>query len=458
MSRHRILAELCRKEAQKKRPNIWVLCAFLWLTISPVLAQTRCTPSGPAPEVSDELRASLSSLKTGTKLKYYIVDFFTSPDPGACAHGQKVLAVARQTLTRYGASAIIPDIVPIEADFFANKEAGARIISQYIASFRAEAIRKTLSSALDRLKKQKRPPESGKYYLSVLYLQALYHQILSNGDAAIISTSIYGQLLDGFNLLPEKFYEKQTDIIMLTAASDEPTLIEETYLEPIRAFWERRQEYGLGIIGAVNSQGKFGMTSRDGTGITIVGPASGWAPPDKCFNPETDCGTSFATPFVGAEILLARQYWASKGFKPDARAVIMRLMVSSDINAEVAGNYAAGGIPRLEKLLLIEGVYAKASNGQLQNVKCLDCSIKVRRDRSFQTYVFAHGLDSFIGLQLIPDPLTRQLRSFIFRDEIMRWEEVEIDSLSFNFVAADGSDTTLDKDKFFQQYKELFRL
>lgn len=418
----------------------------------------KCAPSPPVAEVSNEVRASLGLLKSGTKLKYYIIDFFHSPDSTACGHGQKVLEVAHQTVTRYGASAIIADIVPLEADFFADKKASAKLISEYIATFRAKAIRKTLTSALNSLEKQKRPPESGKYYLSVLYLQALYNQILSKGDAAIISTSIYGQLLDGFNLLPEKFYEKKTDVIMLTAASDDPTTIEDTYLEPIRAFWERRQEYGLVIVGAINGNGKFGMTSQNGDGVTTVGPASGGAVADKCFNPDADCGTSFATPFVASEILLARQYWQAKGFKPEAREVITRLMLSSDLNPEVTASYSAGGIPRLEKLILIDGTYVSTSNGQIQKVKCTDCSIRIKQGSSIQTYALQRGRNGFSGLQLFTDPTTAKLRSFIFRDELMRWEEVGVDSLTFNFVAADGGVTTLDKTKFSQQYKELFTL
>jgi hypothetical protein len=413
-----------------------------------------CTPTNQL-EVPSRLKEELSTLKPGMVGKYYLIDYFRGPGATGCEHGEKVLEVARQTLRGYGGPALESDVIPVQANFFADKGAASKIVSAYIKTFRAEAIQKTLMSALDRLKKQSPPAESGKYFLSILYLQAIFHDLLSRGDMALVSTSIFGQLPDGFGLLPEKFYARKSDSVMLTAASDDPMTIEDTYLEPMRTFWQGRQEYGFAVVGAEDPRGPFGMTSRYGDGVAVLAPASGWSTSGSCFHIDDDCGTSFATPFIGAQVLLARAFWKSRQFKPSARDIIRHLLLAADVAPDYVGRYASGGVPRLEKIIRLDGVYAETLDGRIDLVQNVDCSIRVKHPATgkTQTYSLVRGAGGFSGIQFSL-AASHQPRTFIFRDEIMKWEEVEVVSLSFTHAVGSGV-ATLDLEKFTQQFKEL---
>ena len=418
-------------------------------------------PEPIASEVPAESRKSnISNLFQGLDIsrtgKYYLLDFYAKRSHQDCPHGTLVLESAKTTLKNYGMGHLKDQIVPMELAFFENKDAALDQIKTYIAQ-QGERIKYTLQEAVKILKEMKRPgtDKGAVHVVPLLYLQALYANLILAPDTALISSSFY-TYFDGYKIFPYT-YSTDCTIPLLSAVLDYPNSEIESFpaVEPLRSFWDFRKDYGVILVGAEDGSGNaIGMSSRNADGVTCLARGVVLGTTGTCVGIQR-VGTSFATPVIGSQLLLARAFWKAKGMDISAKEAKVRLLLSSELVASYVGRYASGGIPRIERLLLEEGAFGVMLDGSCVNLPNADGGnsyVKVRShdcDGLADQLVFGRGDHRFCGIQKVGE------RVFIFREDAMKWDEVKIESVKFEI----SDQETLDSlDKLFKRYKGVIAL
>jgi hypothetical protein len=241
--------------------------------------------------------------------RYYIVDFFKQSALQPCPHGRGVMDVALETLRRHGAFHLADAIKPIEADPRVDRPNAERLVEQYyrvaipdddIRSHKLEEVRQRLRA--DRA-------EGMPVRVPLAYLQALYHDLTTRSDTAVISSSFWVRF-DGSDFLPAS-YTPSSEVILPSAVLDHDLIAVEDvrYEQPIRQFFDYRRNYPVGLVGALRTPGvTLGMISKIGDGVTFVGQGAGWGRKDSCIS-VNEAGTSYATPDVATQLFLVRAYW-----------------------------------------------------------------------------------------------------------------------------------------------------
>lgn len=378
--------------------------------------------------------------------KYYVLDFFKPKNSSVCTHGDMVVDVAKQTLDKYGAGQLKGNIIPLQIDFFEDKDAASQIILDYIKTFSSDKIQNNLKAAVDKLRSQSKPtPE--KRYVPLLYLQALYNNLISRPDTAVVSSSFFLRF-DGFHVVPLN-YRPESGVNLLSAVMDDGGHIEEALVEPQKSFYEGRRDLGVILVGAEKDAGHaFGMTSRNGDGVSCIAQGTGWGTTESCITP-AKIGTSFSTPAIAVQMLLAKAYWSANGLNFSGKEAKTRLLLSSDVTPAFVGQYASGGLTRLEKLLRPNGAFAEKTDGTITDLLITGGFIEVNSPSggSPDRFNFKRGSEGFCGIQIVEG------RTFIFREAVMQWKEVDPVNFSLT-IRKDGIDETLSLTTFATQFKE----
>ncbi|HEV8574988.1 MAG TPA: hypothetical protein VGR43_09805, partial [Dehalococcoidia bacterium] len=364
------------------------------------------TTSG-VPTASRSISPAIASISALRSPAYYIVDFFTPSRDEPCPHGLKVLDVARQTVRAFGGDQLAGRIEPIEVDFFADKRRSGDLLRRYIQFLgKSRPIDANLRGTADRLLAQSRK-DVARYDVPLLYLQALYHDLVSRSDAAVVSSSFWIRF-DGSKFLPSS-YRPISSVVLVSAVSDADLFIEDVSTEePIRQYYDYRLTYPVALIGAERGPGvTLGMTSRDGDGVTFVGRGYGWGDQSTCIRP-SDLGTSFATPALGASLYLVRALWQHQNRQVTAAESKVRMLLASSLNTAYAGKYASAGIPNVQLLLDGKSSYAMSSEGKVVDIRDASGSIDyvdgVKNGHELLTTLrFRRGHGGFAGIHAVGD-------------------------------------------------------
>jgi hypothetical protein len=377
----------------------------------------------------------LKGVALGHVGKYYLLDFFTSD--GTCAHGQLVLDSAAKTLRALGKADWQSRLIPINLDFFGARDAALKEIDNYVKR-QTPSIRNQLKAAADAVRGLKPPsstPKERPYVVPLLYLQALYGNLLASGETDVVSSSFW-TLFDGFRVVPAT-YASDSSVPMLSAVLDDDSSLIEDFntREPLRSFHEGRTQLGLVLVGASTGPATFmGMSSRGGDGVTVLGDAVVTGETGACKG-VTRSGTSFATPVIGAQALAAKAYWRSRNARLAATELKRRLVLAGRRVPEYVGRFASGAVPDFADLLIEAGAVAFRPDGTRFAIpSAIDTSfIDIRSDSGGlpDRLVFRKGPQGFSGLEL------RDGRVFVYSDGWHRWKHVEIEQL--HFVVSTGS-------------------
>jgi len=384
---------------------------------------------------AESTKIKLGKLDKSVFGKYYLLDFYAS-DNDSCSHGNLVLDAAYHVLDEYGLQHLKNNIVPIELDFFKNKDFALKQIYKYITSQNIN-LKENLMPVYERLKKSKAPKpdkDNNIHSIPLLYLQALYSNLISQSDTSLISSSFY-TYFEGYKVLPPT-YMPDSNISLITAVLDDSkSIIEDfAFIEPLRTFHDVRKNYGVVLVGAEQDLGNyFGMVSKSGDGVTCLENGQVLGSSVNC-SAVKKLGTSFSTPVIGVKLFLAKAFWKANDLTILANEAKLRLIMSSDILPDYVGKFASGGIPNLEKMLLLTGAFGLDKNDNFVSLNSAKSKsyIEVKNDNGGMPirFVFQRGINGFSGLQVIGE------QSFIFVESSMKWEKVDIVSIFFDI--ADG--------------------
>ena len=381
------------------------------------------------PDLPPSLAAAVAALTPSDVGTYYIIDFFDGIDSQTCPHGPLVRDVAREVLSRYGASALAANIESKDADFYGNKPAAETVMREYVATTFAPGTRDALNTLIDQIMLWTRNPKQ-PLAQPLFYIQALYHSLAVKRSASIISSSIWINI-DAYRWLPP-LYRPTSTAIILGAGSDDHIAVEDRSIalkEPFHTYYDLRKTYATMLVGAELSPGvPFGMFSTIGDGVTCIGHGFNWGPAGTCLGKLG--GTSFATPQIGAELLIARAFWNRNHVDISALDAVRRLLLASDVNPAYVGQYASAGIPDLRRLLRTAQAFSVSASGDVADVVLQPGST-----------VTIHGFGTIpfncdggaCGLQVIAD------EPYVFLSSDMRWKRVQIDGL--NLILVDNGRT-----------------
>jgi hypothetical protein len=401
---------------------------------------------------STSVAERLQTIKSDKVGDYFILDYFPPPNSNKCTHGEMVSEVALETLTQLGLPQFKDHLHKVQIDFFEDKTSAAQIIRQYISTFPDAQVQSDLTDALNELL-QKKKPKPDKKYVPLLYIQALYTKYVFSKAPTIVSSSFFFRK-DGYKVLPAE-YDRNNDTILAAAVMDDQgSKIEEVQTEPQQSFYYTRKDLGTILIGAEQSAGVFfGMYSEDGDGVSVLGKANGWGSSNTCISPDK-IGTSFSTPNIAAELLIAQAYWISNGLKISAKDAKARLLLASDINPQYIDRFASAGVPRIERLLRLESSFVETSQGIIEDVGVQSGFVKIKNQNGapFQLPV-QKGPDGIRGLQVVEGKV------FIFRDDLFKWKQVELEDDGGSItIVANGVTSSMTFRDFTKQFKEIVLL
>lgn len=376
----------------------------------------------------------LSTLSPASAGRLYLLDFFTARQQREhCPHGNRVREVAWQVLRMANALHLRDRVVTIDFDFRNPASVVNKVIETYVSSQKNNDRRRFCRSLVDANRRLLQS-DPNPYAVPVLFLQILYEWLLSQPDVSVVSSSFYTRI-DPYRLLPSSFRPDSVPVLF-SAVSDSFRYIEEVDSEePASTFWNLRNDYGVVLVGAETPEGLLGMTSRDGDGVTAVGPGAGWGETGDCLTP-IEAGTSYATPAVATQLFLARALWRSRGLALDTgREAKVRIAMAGDIKPSQASSYASGGIPSLGKLLA-DTDYVVDAAGRVLPARVRTGFLETR-DPSGATITMPirRGPNAIAALQWVADEL------YSFCESTMHWQRADAVGIGLT-IDVDGVTTT----------------
>jgi len=410
-----------------------------------VASLTTLAPDGKLAQVTPLPAYTWDRAKAG---KYYVLDYFRPRSSDYCPHGQVVLDRIRSTLERFDAGHLFDHIVPIEVDFYGDKEAAAARMRQILRERQPGPVlmANRESTIVQLLKEIPADPTS----VPGAYLETLLSWLVWNGDTVVVSSSFWTRW-DGFDFFPSDYF-RDSKVVLLTAVLDEPGEVEKvTTYEPIRTYRDHRHEYGVALIGGDKNPGVlFGMHSEAGDAVHTVEDVVVQGITGACNGKEFE-GTSFSTPIVGTYLFLAVRKWKD-GDRVTAKEARRRLLLSSDINHSYVKKIASAGKPNVQKLLRDSGAWAETSSGQTQRVDGAINVSYVEYEASeiagvVERKYFSRAFGGFSGLKIVKDAV------YMFSEARQVWEKIEIRGLVFKPEGASGLTLTLND--FIKQYREV---
>ncbi|WNG19326.1 hypothetical protein [Cystobacter fuscus] len=398
---------------------------YLGPTVESILLELPGT-SGPGAAVSTPVsplpppltpNQTIVSLNPMAHDELYLLDFYGNDT--ACAHGNKVHDVAQQVLQDIGAPQFASQINPVELAFYPFNPDALDRLDRFIRKYRQE-VRVSLEGYRNLLVKQYRH-NTNKHIVPILYLVALYDELLERNPSAIISSSFF-TTADPFKVFPNSF-KPGGGALLFSAALNTPGDVEDTPYEPQKTFWQLRHDYGVVLVGGTDTNGKaFGMSSSKGAGLSCLARGAGYR--GRCVT-EDERGASFATPAVASMLLVARSFWRLNNEPVSGVAAKRRLLLASRPYLQFKQS-AAMGSPQPDKLFLKGGSYAFSKGQSAVVLPLLRGSVTYQlADGEDNMRRFKRGEISGIDFQSDSD--------FLFFDDIQRWVPAKIVSLNLSF-------------------------
>lgn len=405
---------------------------------------------------------------------YYIIDFFHRKEEKYqnLSHGDIVLKIARRSLKDYGAQSLtsidevqfVEDdffpqtpkdrIQPVEVDFFYNKGKASQLVEEYLKKANlTDILKNDMRARLAYL--QQIQPRPGQKITSLLYLQALYGLLLSRSDTAVISSSTYFSF-DGFQPVPKLFNGDSSVPLLNAVSNDSGSRIDSQPYEPINYFFNTSQKLGTILVGATKGDSFEGMSDwkKMEGGVTSIA-AGQWQVAIDPEGAKLDVwGTSFATPAIGSLLLTAKAFWKSNQKQYNALKIRRRLLLASQPQVNLIGFFASGGVPRLDKLLILDQAILIDKNGLITGIDLGDSSVKIGHRSPGLSNTPGNGDISGLIVFDTPSADPNGCNAFVFYEDNQRWVCRHIDDVSINFTV-NGILTTLTWPAFTSTYKEL---
>lgn len=388
---------------------------------------------------------------------YFVLDFF---DESNCSHGKKILDVISQRLKELGLNNIESKIKPIPINYFQNQDSALAFLKRYYSSDKLPYLSKFEGeNIINKLKKIKdRNLIDCENCIPEIYIDACmkyYYGVKPD----IISTSFY---ITAYRDIMPNFVNSNTNLI--TACLNEPgrkieDLIEKESasdgisngaIQPLYSAWTTYDKFGSIIVGCqIDSDKYYGMYSSTGKGVTTIGKGIGWGTDESCIKSE-DKGSSFATPEIAITLLIAKAFWRSKGFTPNALESRTRLLLCSDLDSAFVGKFASGGPPNLSKLIMISEGFFEDNSGNITECEISDSSF-IEYDHNMKK-PFMRGYDGISGLTFINDKV------YAFIESSFSWKCIEVKNLSITVKTNGNVETFTSIEKLTSNFKQLIKL
>lgn len=221
-------------------------------------------------------------------------------------------------------------------------------------------------------------------------------------------------------------------------------------IQPLYSSWMNYAKVGSIIVGCQLDAGKFyGMYSSTGDGVTTLGKGTGWGTNEDCLKP-SEKGASFATPDVGIKLLIAKAFWRSKQFLPNALESRTRLLLCSDLDTAFVGKFASAGLPNLSKLIIISDGFVEDNTGEISECAFSDSSF-IEYDRNSKN-PFMRGSTGISGLTFING------KTYAFFESSFSWKHIDVKNLSIVITNKGATESYNSIDKLISKYKQLIKL
>ena len=383
-----------------------------------------------APTMSTNLK-KLSNLDPKEVGHVYVLDYFASTEKDSCTHGQLVLEQIRNTLEELGAEKLMSNVDMVELDFFSNRDEASKQIEKFIASRKNDNVRVLLQNALNNLKRTKEKKKSEE--IPLLYLKAIFENLASQQDPHVSSvTASFWTVADMYSVFPEN-YGVESPPLIAAVLNDDDSKIEEIIIhQPMKTFYEFRQNRPFVLVGSEVDGKACGMVSRRGDGVTFIAPGQIVGKTGVCKGREAQ-GTSFAAPIVATYFMLADASLRKGNDLSKSFEMRTRMLLTSDVIPDYVSKYASGGKPNIGKMLLNKGAYLVTKAGQVVSINSLIGKLAVEiidpknPDAVSSRAVFGKpenedgtGVNQFRGLQIVGE------KHYLFQEPELKWKEVKI--------------------------------
>ena len=312
------------------------------------------------------------------------------------------------------------NVIKIELDYFRHKSQQDHYLTDYIAKQSLNA--KTFLNQVHDFLKNRDVSTVSTYETPIIYLQAIYDAILSDPNAAVVSSAFYTES-SGFSVLPPNFSSANKPIT-ISAVSNDPNYIETFTLEPIQSLYSKRHDDAVLLVGGLSNGKAFGMRSQSGDGVSVLGNADGWGGGDSCIQP-SDVGTSFATPQIGTIAFLVSSALRDQRTTLTALQLRDRLLRSAQIHWNDPPAYSSPGVP--------DATWATAgrigalidAHGNMKEIASASGSVRFSYPGETDIYVLPikTGDKGISGIQ------TSGNDSLIFDNAKQRWFKVDVASV-----------------------------
>jgi hypothetical protein len=421
------------------------------------------------PSEVDSERLDLSQIPMNNFDTLILVDYFYRKD--SCGHGRKVKSVVKNIFHQFHLDELMTHVREVPINFYQNQKFAKIFLTDFYSDpiFQREEYRliaNNTRSLIDKLSSDKEVPTECPDCIPEIYLNAIMkYYYLKTPD--VISTSFWANASQS----PVPDYKTQSKTNLVTAGSDDINSFVETLSErngpgngelteivqPIRSYFDSKK-YGCLIVGCETKPGFFyGMSSKDGLGVTAIGKGYNWTSEDKCLLPD-DLGTSFSTPEISAKLFIAKGYWRSLGYKEaseiSAEEAEKILILSSVLNQNYVDHFASGGRISLKKLIHPTGFYLVDSASNLVKVDSIqEANVKYRDQNKKLRIPPLDNTRSFWGLYRLGDTW------YVYDDELsQRWIPVQPNSLQLKLTIHGETETIASYEEFKKRYTQFIIL
>lgn len=281
-------------------------------------------------------------------------------------HGQNVLRVISGYLSALGGSAFakavwpLVKIEPISPAMTspAQKDTACRMMTEFVEYMARLPEQKPLWQDIQALNCNKfrnvdaNDPQT-LHRTPMLYIRSVLHHYLVSKEGPVIVTASYrtgGQ----YDMIPSQPLSNKKTLV--SAVQDEGVVVERAGDEPQTSIVGRLSSGAFLLVSTADDENpgrRFGCSDRgdkNGTpSVSCLAPGRGFT--DGLCRYSVPY-TSFATPAIATQILLAQLYWMGEGGgSVDALMVRKRLVLASHPVPDWIGKFAAPGIPLLSRLL-----------------------------------------------------------------------------------------------------------
>lgn len=372
-------------------------------------------------------------------------------DKSGCAHGNKVKDVIRSTLEKYKVNSVGNKIKYLPINFFENRDTALLLLKKFyeqLPQAQRELKEKNLPKLSSSLKKCKScMPEE--------FISSLFRYCYSFKDIDVISTSFVVSSYS-FDIVPP--IPTSNKVMFVASSTNESYVkIEDRFrvqaygyqapkYEPLYTYFMNKDAAGVIVTALENTGNVYGMTSTDGSGVTVLGNGDGWT--GTCISKEM-IGTSFATPQIAAMLFIFKAYLRKKEVDFSPLEIKKRLILSSDLRPELVGRVGSAGLPSLRKLTVLSKGYAVDLSDEVIPMSSSSGSYLVNSDgEQIKIGRSTRNEKRICGIQFNAG------KTFVFFEDELTWRPMDIQSIHLS-TTIEGQKVILNEIELINKYKQI---